>query len=143
VITQTDRYVAVDGYQLGEWRIPKGYRLVQMASLTHNDPRFFDRPLEFDPGRFLERPPETYVWIPFGGGVRRCIGAAFAQMEMNVVLRTLLREFDFVPTDEPDEKMRPRGVAFAPSRGGRAIVYKALRDGRPAVGQATAVGARA
>jgi cytochrome P450 len=143
VIIQTDRYVAVDNYELGEWRIPKGYRVVQMASLTHNDPRFFEHPEVFDPDRFVDRSPGTYIWIPFGGGKRRCIGAAFAQMEMDVVLRTLLREFDFIPTDKPDEKQRARGVAFAPGGGGRAIVYKTRRDsaGTPqddavAVGQA-------
>jgi cytochrome P450 family 138 len=128
VIIQTDRYVVVDGYELGEWRIPKGYRIVQMASLTHNDARFFERPQEFDPDRFLDGAPGTYVWIPFGGGTRRCIGAAFAQMEMSVVLRTLLREFDFVTTSDRDERQRSRGVAFAPAGGGRAVVHRSRRS---------------
>jgi cytochrome P450 len=68
-----------------------------------------------------------YSWVPFGGGTRRCLGAAFANMEMNVVLRTLLREFRFVPTACRPERMHSRGVAFAPSEGGRALVYRRIR----------------
>lgn len=124
VITNTDRLVAVDEFELGEWRIPKGYRIVELATLMHFDPRFFDRPDVFMPDRFLERSPDTYTWIPFGGGTRRCIGAAFAQMEMNVVLRTLLREVELEPTTEPDEKWKSRGVAFAPARGGQAVIRR-------------------
>jgi cytochrome P450 len=130
VITQTDRYVAVDEFELGEWRIPRGHRIVQMATLMHFDPRYFERPDEFLPDRFLDRTPDTYTWIPFGGGTRRCVGAAFAKMEMNVVLRTMLREVELEPTTEPDERWRPRGVAFAPARGGRAVVRR-RRPGGP------------
>ena len=127
VITTIDRRVAVDEFELGEWRIPKGDRLFACATLIHDDERFFERPHEFDPDRFVGRTPDTYTWIPFGGGTRRCIGAAFAQMEMNIVLRTLLRDFDLVPTSEPDEKWRARGVAFAPAKGGRAVVRRVGR----------------
>lgn len=127
VITQTDRYVAVDGFELGEWRIPRGHRIVQMATLMHFDPRFFERPDQFMPDRFIERSPDTYTWIPFGGGTRRCVGAAFAKMEMDIVLRTMLREVELEPTTAPDERWRPRGVAFAPARGGRAVVRRRHR----------------
>lgn len=75
----------------------------------------------------MGRAPDTYTWIPFGGGTRRCIGAAFAQMEMNVVLRTLLREFDLEITARPGEAMRSRGVALAPAHGGRAVVRRRRR----------------
>ena len=68
--------------------------------------------------------PKPFTWIPFGGGVNRCIGAAFANMEMDVTLRTLLREFRFAPTDAPGERRHCRGVATAPARGGRAVVYR-------------------
>ncbi|MGH2937827.1 MAG: cytochrome P450, partial [Solirubrobacterales bacterium] len=124
VITMTDRLVGVEEFELGEWRIPKGHRIVQMATLMHFDPRFFERPEAFMPDRFIERSPDTYTWIPFGGGTRRCVGAAFAQMEMNVVLRTMLREVELKPTTEPDERWKARGVAFAPARGGRAVVRR-------------------
>jgi cytochrome P450 len=75
-----------------------------------------------------------YSWVPFGGGTRRCLGAAFANMEMNVVLRTLLREFRFAPTAARAERMHSRGVAFAPKDGGRAVVYR--RTHSAAEGQA-------
>ena len=127
VIHAVDRLVTADEFPLGEWRIPRGYRLLACATLIHNDKRFFERPEVFDPDRFLVRAPDTYTWIPFGGGTRRCIGAAFAQMEMNVVLRTLLREFDLEITARPGEAIRSRGVALAPAQGGRAVVRRPRR----------------
>ncbi|MCG3024373.1 cytochrome P450, partial [Escherichia coli] len=76
----------------------------------------FAEPERFDPTRFLDTTPPP-AWLPFGGGTRRCIGAAFATMEMDVVLRTLLSMYEIVPTTERDEKWHSRGVAFAPHRG--------------------------
>jgi hypothetical protein len=90
----------------------------------HNDPETYRDPLRFDPDRFLGKRPDPNTWIPFGGGVRRCPGAAFAHMELDIVLRTLLRELEFEPTTERGERMLFRGVAFAPARGGRAIVRR-------------------
>ncbi|HVR06370.1 MAG TPA: cytochrome P450 [Solirubrobacteraceae bacterium] len=133
VITATSRLVAAEEFELGEWRLRKGHRVFAAANLIHSDERFFERALQFEPDRFLARKPDTYTWIPFGGGTRRCIGAAFAQMEMDVVLRTLLREFDIHTTAEPGERWHNRGVAFAPARGGRAIVSRVRRpDAVPA-----------
>src|SRR5262249_45242473 len=86
----------------------------------------FTNPRDFDPDRFLEARPGTFNWIPFGGGARRCIGAAFATMEMNVVLRVLLRDFTLAPTDAPDERTHFRGVALAPAKKGRAVVYRRM-----------------
>jgi cytochrome P450 len=133
VIIATSRSVVADQFELGEWRIPKGYRVIASAAMIHNDPRFFERPLEFRPDRFVDRKPDTYTWIPFGGGTRRCIGAAFAHMEMDVVLRTLLREFDLATTTEPAARWRSRGVAFAPADGGRVTVHRpaATANGTP------------
>jgi len=128
VITGTGRQVAADEFQLGEWRVPRGYRVFASATLIHNDERFFERPLEFDPDRFLGRKPDTYTWIPFGGGTRRCIGAAFAQMEMDVVLRTMLCEFELQPTAKRGERWHNRGVAFAPARGGRAALTRIVTE---------------
>jgi len=124
VITGTGRIVAAAEFELGKWRIPKGYRIFAATNLIHSDERFFERARQFDPDRFLERKPDTYTWIPFGGGTRRCIGAAFAHMEMDIVLRTLLREFDPQPTTESGERWHNRGVAFAPARGGRAVLRR-------------------
>jgi cytochrome P450 len=142
VITGTGRVVAAEEFALGEWRIPKGHRVFAAANLIHRDERFFERARQFDPDRFVGRKPDTYTWIPFGGGTRRCIGAAFAQMEMDVVLRTLLREFDLQSTSEPGERWHNRGVAFAPARGGRAVLRRVRSSvaSSPA-GEAALVGA--
>jgi cytochrome P450 len=134
VITGTGRVVMVDDFHVGEYHVPKGHRVMVFGSLIHNDPRFFERPQQFEPDRFVGRKPDTYTWVPFGGGTRRCIGAAFAHMEMEIVLRTLLREFELETTSERGERWRNRGVAFAPREGGRAIVRRRpARESAPAV----------
>jgi cytochrome P450 len=127
VIDLTMRHVAAESMPLGEWVIPKGYNVIVGVSLVHNDEATFPNALTFDPDRFVGTTPDLYSWVPFGGGTRRCIGAAFANMEMMVVLRTLLRDFEIVPTLEPAERWHSRGVAFAPHRGGRALVRRRVR----------------
>ncbi|HEU4973769.1 MAG TPA: cytochrome P450 [Baekduia sp.] len=117
-------------FELGGYRIPPGVLITLSAALTHYDPALFDRPDVFDPGRFYDKLPETYEWIPFGGGVRRCIGATFAHMEMDVVLRVLLERVELVPSTAPDEPWVFRGVATAPGHGGRVVVRRRAR--RPA-----------
>jgi cytochrome P450 len=109
-------------FQLGEWTLPPGTFIYVDAVAMHSDPALYPDPERFDPDRFLGRKPDTYAWLPFGGGRRRCVGAAFAHMEMDVVLRTLLLNVELVPTTERDERWRFRGVAFAPSRGGIARI---------------------
>jgi cytochrome P450 len=111
--------------------------LVSIA-LIHDDESVFPNAREFDPSRFLAAKPDLYQWIPFGGGTRRCLGAAFANMEMNVVLRTVLRDFTLLPTNERDERWHSRGVANAPAKGGRAIVRRRTpRTTPPAAAGAT------
>ncbi|MBJ7329265.1 MAG: cytochrome P450 [Solirubrobacteraceae bacterium] len=121
VIFFAGRFV-MQPYELAGYRLPVGTRVTMAAALTHFDPALFDRPDVFDPDRFLDKLPDTYEWIPFGGGLRRCIGATFAHMEMDVVLRVLLQNVTLAPTNDPDEGWRFRGVAMAPARGGRAVV---------------------
>jgi hypothetical protein len=113
--------------RLGEWVIPEGYTVLVGIGLVHSDDAVFARAADFNPDRFAGASPDSYSWIPFGGGTRRCIGAAFAGMEMNVTLRTLLREFELVPTGRPGERWHFRGVAYAPAKGGRAVVYRRNR----------------
>jgi cytochrome P450 len=91
------------------------------------DPEVYEQPRRFDPDRFLGKRPDPNSWVPFGGGLRRCPGAAFAHMEMDVVLRTLLREMELVPTTRRGERMLFRGIAFAPAAGGRVTVYRRQR----------------
>lgn len=121
VIAATGRTVKKP-FQLGQWRLPPGTRVVIDGSLMHYDPRLFDDPKRFDPDRFLGRTPETYEWVPYGGGRRRCVGAAFAHLEMDVVLRTVLARVELLPTRRRPEGWRFRGVAFAPARGGLAQI---------------------
>lgn len=97
-----------------------------MVSLSqlHLNPDLYQDPDRFDPQRFLDAKPNTFSWVPFGGGTRRCVGAAFANMEMDVVLRTVLRHVTIQTTDAPGEKAYNRGVAYTPRKGGRVTVYR-------------------
>jgi len=124
VIDGAARQVIAPDMPLGQWVIPHGYTVQVDIPLTHQNA--YPDPDRFDPDRFLTESPDMYSWVPFGGGTRRCLGAAFANMEMNVVLRTMLREFRLVPTNAREERLHSRGVAFAPSEGGRAVVYRRI-----------------
>jgi cytochrome P450 len=91
--------------------------------LVQYDPELYPPdPFAFRPERFLEGAPEPYTWIPFGGGVRRCLGAAFAQLEMNIVISAILARARLRAPRARSEKARFRGVTLLPSRGGEAIV---------------------
>jgi hypothetical protein len=83
----------------------------------------FPNPERFDPYRFVGTRAPT-AWVPFGGGTRRCIGAAFANVELDVVLRTVLRHFVIETDDAPDEKIHFRGIAFTPKNGGLITVRR-------------------
>ncbi|MCT7657625.1 cytochrome P450 [Mycobacterium deserti] len=128
--------------RLGEWVIPEKHAIIASIAMAHHSERNYAEPATFNPDRFLGSNPDTHTWIPYGGGIRRCIGAAFANMEMNVTLRTLLREFEFGTTYAQGERRHSRGVATAPARGGRAVVYRRrARNSSPActdVARATA-----
>jgi cytochrome P450 len=123
-------------FELGDYRLPAGVLIGLCAALTHNDPALFERPDRFDPDRFYEKLPETYSWIPFGGGIRRCIGATFAHMEMDVVLRVLLERVELQPSTAPGEDWNFRGVAVAPAQGGRVVLRKRARHAAPEVAAA-------
>lgn len=129
VVILTERKIKAAGLQLGRWWLPKDSIVFTSIDLMHRDPQLFPAPDTFDPHRFVDAKPDTYQWIPFGGGNRRCIGAAFATMEMDVVLRTMLREFTLLPTAEPGERWRSRGVAHAPAKGGRAVLRRRTSGG--------------
>jgi cytochrome P450 len=140
VINSTAR-LAKARIRLGEWVIPQGHAILASISLAHASEVSFPDATTFNPDRFLGNPPDNYAWIPYGGGVRRCIGAAFANMEMNVTLRTLLREFEFGTTYAPGERLHSRGVATAPAQGGRAVVYRRAVKTAPRAGRAQQVSA--
>ena len=111
--------------RLGDWVLPENTTVIVSVRTAHESDDSFPDAASFNPDRFVGAgAPKPFVWIPFGGGVNRCIGAALANMEMDVTLRTLLRELRFVPTDAPGERRHWRGVATAPARGGRVVVYR-------------------
>ncbi len=97
--------------------LPAGTDVTPAIWLTHTNPDFYPEPYAFRPERFLERKPDTYAWIPFGGGVRRCIGAAFAEMEMRVVLAAVLRARSADAGDQRAERVARRNVTFSPAGG--------------------------
>ncbi len=110
--------------RLGEWVLPAGTNVMVDFQLAHESEDNYCDADSFNPDRFVGTNPPPFKWIPYGGGVNRCVGAAFAHMEMDITLRTLLREFRFAPTDAPAEGRNFRGVAIAPARGARAVVYR-------------------
>nr|WP_090278123.1 cytochrome P450 [Mycolicibacterium komanii]CRL73491.1 cytochrome P450 [Mycolicibacterium komanii] len=121
VIDFSGRHVLAPHFDVGQWRIPHGYTVMVALANMHANPEVFPDPERFDPERFFGKRPPT-AWVPFGGGTRRCIGAAFANVEMDVVLRTVLRHFVIETDNEPDEKVHFRGIAFTPKDGGRVVV---------------------
>jgi cytochrome P450 len=107
-------------------RIPAGTWLVPAIAMVHQRPDLYPDPHEFRPERFLDGQPEPYTWIPFGGGVRRCIGASFAQTEIKVVLRTMLSHARLRPASRRPEVPRIRHVTVVPSRGARMVLEERL-----------------
>jgi cytochrome P450 len=90
--------------------------------LLHHRADLYPRPTEFDPERFLGVKPGTYTWIPFGGGIRRCLGATLAMAEQRVVLRAIARRTDLEAVDSRPEPPRHRNVTMVPGHGTRVIM---------------------
>ncbi|MGV0788083.1 cytochrome P450 [Mycolicibacterium sp. XJ2] len=124
VIDFAGRHVYSPTFELGEWVVPQGYTMLASISLMHDRAAEFPDPERFDPQRFVDERPPTFAFIPFGGGTRRCVGAVFANVEMDVVLRTVLRHFVIDTTAAPAEKTHSRGVAYTPKDGGRIVVHR-------------------
>jgi cytochrome P450 len=110
---------------IGGVTYPPGVVLIANAFLVHHDPEVYENPNELRPERFLEsedgnaggRGPQTYTWLPFGGGRRRCLGASFAMLEMKVVLRAVVQRFAIEPVGKQAERARRRSITISPSRG--------------------------
>jgi cytochrome P450 family 135 len=122
--------------EIAGWRLPAGVRVTPCIHLVHRQPDAYPEPDAFRPERFLEHPADTYTWIPFGGGTRRCLGGAFAVFEMKVVLRELVRLGRPVPASPHDEAVSRRGLALVPAQGAR-IVWEPSYE---AAGAATVAG---
>jgi cytochrome P450 family 135 len=120
VVLEVARYL-MEPVELAGHRLPAGTAVMSSLALVALSSRHWDEPTAFRPERFLGEPPDAYTWIPFGGGVRRCLGASFALLEMRVVMRELLRRLDLAPARPEPERGRVRHVTFCPARDGEVV----------------------
>jgi len=114
--------LVVKPIEVGGWAYEPGCCLVLNSYLIHHDPELYPEPDAFRPERFLDNPPGTYTWIPFGGGRRRCLGASFAMLEMKVVLHQALASFTVSPSPTGPEVARRRNITVRPSNGATAVL---------------------
>ena len=113
-------------WRLGPYAVPAGTPVTISILLLHHREDVYPDPFEFRPERFLGVKPGTYTWIPFGGGIRRCLGAALAMAEQRVVLSAIARMTDLRAPDLKPERPIQRNVTMIPRRGGRVIVERKL-----------------
>jgi cytochrome P450 len=111
-------------FEVGGRRLPEGSVVAPCIYLTHRRADVYPEPEAFRPERFLDSSPGTYEWIPFGGGIRRCLGASFALFEMRMVLRAVLARSELRPAEAESEPIRRRAVTFAPGRGARVVLAR-------------------
>jgi cytochrome P450 len=123
VIPMVGRRVTVP-WRLGEYSVPAGTAVAISILLLHHREDLYPEPFEFRPERWLDRKPGTYEWIPFGGGIRRCLGAALAMAEQRVVLAAMARRLD-LEADRPEaERTVHRNVTMIPARGARVVIRR-------------------
>ncbi len=112
-------------YQLGDYTLEPGTRIVVLLDVINRDPGSYPDPDAFRPERFLGRRPPASAWVPFGGGLKRCVGAAFAMCELTTVLHTLLREGRLEPADSRPERPRGRAGPVLVPRNGTRVYFTA------------------
>jgi cytochrome P450 len=111
----------VEPMEIGGRLLPAGVSVAPSIYLVHRRPDIYPEPERFRPERFLEQPAGTYTWIPFGGGVRRCLGGAFAEFEMAVVLRELIGRRRLQSVGDPEHSVRST-ITNVPNRGAEVLV---------------------
>jgi cytochrome P450 len=109
-------------WRLGEFGVPAGRPITMSILLLHHREDLYPDPFAFRPERWLENKPGTYEWIPFGGGIRRCLGATFAMAEQRVVLRAMAERLELEADRPQPERAQHRNVTMVPARGGRVVV---------------------
>ncbi|HVY96212.1 MAG TPA: cytochrome P450 [Solirubrobacterales bacterium] len=122
VIPVAGRTLAAE-IEVGGLKLPPGTNVTPAIWLTHTRPDLYPEPFAFRPERFLGEGPETYGWIPFGGGIRRCIGATFAEFEMRVVLREVLSRCELRSAARGPEAVGRRNITLSPQRGTPVVVH--------------------
>jgi cytochrome P450 family 135 len=113
--------LVLEPWTVGGHTIPPGNYVGACLYLAHRRADVWPDPTAFRPQRFLDGAPEPFAWVPFGGGVRRCLGASFAALEMREVLRAVAARFTLEPDRPEGERMRRRSITLAPARGGRIV----------------------
>ncbi len=103
--------------EIAGYRLPAGIRVYPGILLVHRREDLYPEPDRFRPERFLEDGAESYAWLPFGGGIRRCIGAALAQAEMAEVIRVVLSRVELRPVRPEPDPVVLRGITLAPRHG--------------------------
>ena len=111
-----------EAVEIGGYELPAGISVAPCIYLVHRNPEVYPEPQRFLPERFLDNPPGTYTWIPFGGGVRRCLGASFAQFEMAVVLKELLKRHRIRPANPKPERVFRRAITETPRHNAEVIL---------------------
>ena len=107
--------------QVGPWRLPAGVAVSPNIVGTHRNPRVYPEPERFAPERFLDQRTDAFSWLPFGGGIRRCLGATFATFEMRIVVPAVLRHARLRPVAQECEPMVRRAVTLVPRHGVRVV----------------------
>ncbi len=114
--------------EVAGYRLPAGTLVMPGIGLVHESADRYPTPERFDPDRMLRTTPPPTVWLPFGGGGRRCLGATFALIEMRVVLREILRRVHLEPTTAPAERQRVKAITLVPHHGARIRVRTRTRE---------------
>jgi len=109
--------------EIGGYELPAGVSVTPSVYLVHRNPEIYPEPERFLPERFLDKPPGTYTWIPFGGGVRRCLGASFAQFEMAVVLEELVKRHKIRPANPKPERVFRRAITETPRHDAEVVLF--------------------
>ncbi|MER7113056.1 cytochrome P450 [Saccharomonospora azurea] len=120
VISEVARRLTRD-IQIGDVRIPAGHTVMPAMALVHADTEHHPEPGRFRPDRFLDGGPAPGTWFPFGGGVRRCLGAGFSQLESVVMLRAILTRHHVAPDRALPERTATRNITMVPARGARIV----------------------
>jgi cytochrome P450 family 135 len=131
VVPLAGRRLAAD-LDVAGLHLPAGTDVTPAIWLVHTREDLYPDPRAFRPERFLEKAPETYGWVPFGGGVRRCLGAAFAEFEMRIVLRAILERIDLTGARKAPERIARRNITFSPKEG-TPVIATARRESRTPV----------
>jgi cytochrome P450 len=121
VVPMVGRRVMVP-WRLGPYAVPAGTPVDMSILLLHHRDDLYPEPFSFRPERWLGRKPGTYEWIPFGGGIRRCLGATLAMAEQRVVLATMTHRLDLEAAEPEPEHARHRNVTMIPARGARVVL---------------------